>query len=280
MPVAGPVCVRSLTTCKCFIMSQLSFLALSLALPAILFAAHLARRLWATITEYNIKKEIMKREHTTITESTVLQAIYWLCLVTALMIAILVFVLVLSEFSQCLWITQLVQAVDVLYYHPGVFLALLSFLALASVLLLRQWKSVVEYTEIVVWSIWYALVELPVNLLLNPAYKGLIFLTTSYCKAGLYLAFYTTLYVTLAVLYSQFIWRKSSNLNPPPAGLMYLLFYVVALLANAIGTVFNWLLLNIAGVLFIVQEEEVDGNDEELPLKSVHRLYYTIKYIQ
>lgn len=254
---------------------------MSLALPAILFAAHLAKRLLAAITEYNIKKEILKREHRTIAESIVLQAIYWLCLVTSLMIAILVFILVLSEFSQHLWITQLVQAVEVLYYHrPGALLALLSFLALATILLLRQWESVLEYTEVLVWSIWYALVELPVNLLLNPAYKGLIFLTTSYCKAGLYLAFYTALYVTLAVLYSQFIWRKSSDLNPPPAGLMYLLFYVVALMANAIGTAFNWLLLNIIGVLFMVQEEEVDANDEELPLKSVRRLYYTIKYVQ
>lgn len=262
-------------------MSQLSFLALSLALPAILFAAQLAKRLLATITEYNIKKEILKREHSTIAESTVLQAIYWLCLVTSLMIAILVFIFVLSEFSQCLWITQLVQAVEVLYYHPGVFLALLSFLALAIILLLRHRKSVLEYTEVLAWSIWYALVELPVNLLLNPAYKGLIFLTTSYCKAGLYLAFYMALYITLAVLYSQFIWRKSSDLNPPPAGLMYLLFYVVALLANAIGTAFNWLLFNVVGVLFIVQEEEVDSKDEEeLPLKSVRRLYYTIKYVQ
>ena len=258
-------------------MSQLSFLALSLALPAILFAAHLARKLWTTIAEYNIKKEILKRENSTTAQRTVLQAIYWLCLVTALMIAILIFVLILSEFSQFLWIAQ---PVEVLYYYPGVFLALLSFLALASVLLIRQWKSVFEYTETLVWSIWYALVELPVNLLLNPAYKGLIFLTTSYCKAGLYLAFYTALYVTLAVLYSQFIWRKSSNLNPPPAGLMYLLFYVVALTANALGTMFNWLLLNIVGVLFIVQKEETDGNDEELPLKSVRRLYYTVKYIQ
>ena len=141
------------------------------------------------------------------------------------------------------------------------FLALLSFLALASVLLIRQWKSVIEYSEILVWFIWYALVELPVNLLLNPAYKGLILLTTSYCKAGLYLAFYTALYVTLAVLYSQFIWRKSSNLNPPPAGLMYSLFYVVVLMANTLGMMFNWLLLNIVGVLFIVQKEETDGND-------------------
>ena len=53
------------------------------------------------------------------------------------------------------------------------------------------------------------------------------------------------------------------------------------IVANAIGTVFNyWLLLNIVGILFIVQEEEVDGNDEELPLKSVRWLYYTIKYIR
>lgn len=262
-------------------MSQLSFLALSLALPAILVAAHLAKRLLATITELNIKKETLKREHCTFAESTVLQAIYLLCLVTGLMIAILIFILVLSEFSQFLWITQLAQAVEVLQYHPGVFLVLLSFLALAIILLLRQWSSVLEYTEFLVWSIWYPLVELPVNLLLNPAYKGLIFLTTSYCKAGLYLAFYTALYVTLAMLYSQFIWRKSADLNPPPVGLMYLLFYVVALLANAIGTAFNWLLLNIVGVLFIVQEKEVDAsNEEELPLKSVRRLHYTIKYIQ
>lgn len=263
-------------------MSQLSFLTLSLALPAILIAAHLAKRLLASIADYTIKKEIVvKIEHSIFVESTVLQAIYWLCLVTALMIAVLIFVLVLSEFSQYLWITQLVQAVEVLYYHPGVFLALLSFLALATILLFRHWSSVLEYTENLVWSIWYALVELPVNLLLNPAYKGLIFLTTSYCKAGLYLAFYTVLYTILAILYSQFIWRKSADFNPPPVVLMYLLFYVVALLANAIGTAFNWLLLNIIGVLFIVQEEEVDVNDEEeLPLKSVRRLYYTIKYIQ
>jgi hypothetical protein len=262
-------------------MSQLSFLALSLALPAILLAAHLAKRLLATITDINVKKEILKREHSTFTESTVLQAIYWLCLVTGLMIAILIFILLLSEFSQFLWITQPAHVVEVLHYHPGVFLVLLSFLALAIILLFRQWSSVLEYTEILVWSIWYPLVELPVNLLLNPAYKGLIFLTTSYCKAGLYLAFYTALYVTLAILYSQFIWRKSADLNPPPVGLMYLLFYVVALLANAIGTAFNWLLLNIVGVLFIVQEKEVDAsNEEELPLKSVRRLYYTIKYIQ
>lgn len=173
-------------------MSQISFLALSVALPVILFAAHLAKRLLATITEYNVEKEILKREHGTIVESTTLQAIYWLCLVTALMIATLVFVLVLSEFSQWLWMTQLAQAVERLYHHPGVFLALLSFLALATVLLLRHWNTVLEYTEILVWSIWYALVELPVNLLLNPAYKGLIFITTSYCKAGLYLALHYT----------------------------------------------------------------------------------------
>ena len=265
-------------------MSQISFLALSLALPAILFAAHLAKRLLATITEVNIKKETLKEnEHSTFAESTVLRAIYWLCLVTSLMIAILIFILVISEFSQCLWITQLAQVTEMLYYHPGVFLAMLSFLALATILLLRHWSGsrVLEYTEILAWSIWYALVELPVNLLLNPAYKGLIFLTTSYCKAGLYLAFYTALYVTLAILYSQFIWRKSAELNQPPIGMMYLLFYVVALLANALGTAFNWLLLNIVGVLFIVEEKEVDAsNEEELPLKSVRRLYYTIEYIQ
>ena len=262
-------------------MSQLSFLALSLALPAILCAAHLVRRLLTTITEYNIKKEILKGEQSVSAENIILQVIYWLCLVTALMMAILIFVFILSDFSQCLWLTQLVQAVEMLYHHPGVFIALLSFLALASILFLRQWRTVLEYTKVLVWSIWYALIELPVNLLLNPAYKGLIFLTTSYCKAGLYLAFYTTLYITLAVLYSRFIWRKSSDLNPPPAGLMYVLFYVVALLANAIGSVFNWLLLNIVGVLFIVQKDKEDSNDEEeLPLKSVRRLYYTIKYVQ
>lgn len=263
-------------------MSQISFLALSLALPAILFAAHLAKRLLAAITEINIKKEILeKNEHSTFVESSVLRAIYWLCLVTSLMIAILIFILIISEFSQCLWISQLAQVAEMLYYHPGVFLALLSFLALATILLFRHWSSFLEYTEILAWSIWYALVELPVNLLLNPAYKGLIFLTTSYFKVGLYLAFYTVLYVTLAILYSQFIWRKSADLNPPPVILMYMLFYVVALLANAIGTAFNWLLLNIVGVLFIVEEKEVDASsEEELPLKSVRRLYYTIKYIQ
>ena len=137
------------------------------------------------------------------------------------------------------------------------------------------------YTELLVFTIWYALIELPVNMLLSPAYKGLIFLTTSYFKASLYLAFYSALYIALAVAYSQFIWRKSTSLKPPPLGLMYLLFYVVALTANAIGTVFNWLLLNIVGILFIIEEDKQDTSDEgELPLKSVRRLYYTIKYVQ
>ena len=186
-------------------MSQISFLALSLALPAILFAAHLAKRLLATITQVNIKKETLRENgHSTFAEeSAVLRAIYWLCLVISLMIAILIFILVISEFSQCLWINQVAQVTEMLYHHPGVLLAMLSFLALATILLLRHWSGsrVLEYTEILAWSIWYALVELPVNLLLNPAYKGLIFLTTSYCKAGLYLAFYTALYVALAILY-------------------------------------------------------------------------------
>ena len=69
-------------------MSQLSFLALSLALPAILCAAQLARRLLERIADSYNEKKLLEGEHSANAESLVLTIMYWLCLGAALMVDI------------------------------------------------------------------------------------------------------------------------------------------------------------------------------------------------
>ena len=260
-------------------MSQ--FLALSLALPAVLFAAYQAKRLlvpewnseWSM--EWNYEKVHVHGGNNI--EVAFLRTIYWLCLVLALILAIMDLVALLSQlqhFSLYLWISQTLHT---FYTQPEVFMATICFLALVSFILVRRWRTALESGKTFVFFTWYTLFELPVKLLLDPAYRSLQFIASySYVKALSYLAFYAVLYIVLGVVCSNLIWDKASHFDfKPSLGLIYLLFYLTAFMANVLGSVFNWLLLHSVGVLFTIKSDKIDL-EEELPLKSVRRIYYTV----
>ena len=216
-------------------------------------------------------------------EGVLLRSIYWMCLIVALILVIMdlaaLFNLIL-DYSLFLSLTQAFQ--QRIYTNPGAFVALLCCLALITIIFLRQRKNVLDSSKSLVHYMWYILLELPVRLLLDPAYRGLqtLIADSSYIKATLYLIFYALLYITLAATCSYLVWDKVSSglISRPPAGLVYVLFYLMAFMVNAIGTVFNWFLLHILGILFIVKSEEEEEIEEELPLKSIRRIYYTVYY--
>lgn len=249
------------------------FLALSLALPAVLFAANQAKRLllreW---DDWNSEKE----HHHKVIESFILQTIYWLCLVLALILVILDFMAIFEQFPPNLWFTQALQTI---YTHPEIFAVSLGFLALVIVILIRQQRTMFVWAELFTWFTWYTLLELPVKLIVDPAYRGLETLqktSSHYRKTALYLTFYTLVYIMMAGLHVHLIWEKSSELNSwPSAGPIYMLFYIMAFVVNMIGTVFNWVFFELVGVLFVVESHK-EETEEELQIRSVCRIYYSI----
>lgn len=251
-------------------MSQL--LVISLALPAVLFAAYQAKRL--LLTEWISDKE----HHRNFTESFILQIIYWLCLFLTVILAILDFVAIFEQFSVNLWYTQVLKTI---YTHPEMFAVSLGFLTLATIILIRQQGRMFALTELITWFTWHTLLELPVKLILDPAYRGLEILTKTsshYYKAPLYFAFYTLLYIMMAGVYVHLIWEKASELNTwPSPGPIYTLFYMMAFVLNVVGTAFNWMLFNLVGVLFVVESNK-EETEEELQVKSVRRIYYSIHF--
>ena len=259
------------------------FLSLSLALPAVLFAAYQVKRL--STLEWNSEWSYEKHHKCCITEGVLLQTIYWMCLIVALMLVIMDFAALFNWLQDSSLLLPLSQAIQRVYTNPGAFLALLCFLTLTTIIFLRQREAVLDSSKNLASCVWYVLLELPVRLLLDPPYRGLQTLIANSShnnKVVLNFAFYALLYITLAAAFSNIVWDKVSALGKnsmPPAGLMYVLFYLMAFMANAIGTVFNWFVLHLLGILFVVKcEEEEEETEEKLPLKSVRRIYYTVYY--
>ena len=258
---------------------MLEFLELSLALLAILFAAYQVKRLLST--EWNGKWKTDKEQvpHGNNAESFILLAIYWLCLVLALIVVMTDFMLLfkqLHDFSSML--TWMFQTSENVYTHPRNSIVVLCLLVLTFVVLSRQRIKVLEFIETSASFAWYVLLELPVKVLLDPPYRGLEILSTNRFKAYLYLSFYTLLYIVLVVASTRLIWESlpEANSRTMPIGLMYIVFYTMTFVANAVGSVFNWIVLHSFETFFTVDSEARE--EEELPIKSVRRIYYTIRY--
>ena len=94
---------------------------------------------------------------------------------------------------------------------------------------------------------WYMLLELPVRLILDPYYRGMgyVSITSSYCKCCFYKVVNLLLYIAVAVIYTYIIytWSYSSQSILTVIGLMYCLFYVMALVVCALGKALTWILV-------------------------------------
>ena len=257
---------------------MLEFLELSLALLAILFAAYQVKRL--LVTEWNGKWTTDRERvpHGNDAESFTLLAIYWLCLVLALIVVMTDFMLLFKQLYDFSLLTWIFQTFENVYTHPRNSIVVLCLLVLAFVVLSRQRIKVLEFIETAASFAWYVLLELPVKVLLDPPYRGLEILSTNRFKALLYLSFYTLLYIILVVTSTRLVWESlpEANSSPVPIGLMYIVFYTMTFVANAVGSVFNWIVLHSFETFFTIDSEARE--EDELPIKSVRRIYYTIRY--
>ena len=254
-----------------------------LALPIILYVAYQAK--WVLMSE----RGQVRRGGPNIIERTTLQVIYWICIVVAMAFTLFISLLFFKHMVDLflfIWVTrpsQIVKLVSFINLNGTIFFLLLCFLVLFIVFSLQR-RASFGSAETFLMSSSYMLLALPIKLILDPPYRAIHYFTLSCCRKYFSLAFYATLYSTLAVMYGVFIWNVASmDSNIPVIVPIYLLFYILAFVAYLLGTAFNFIVKYTEGIIFSVRE--MSNPDEEILASKNNnvrrkRIYYTVEYYQ
>lgn len=249
-----------------------------MALPAILFAAYQVKRLLVKDWTTTWKNEEQGGDNSD-TETRLLLVIYWLCLILATVVIVIDFILLFGKLQELTLLIQISQVWHSAYTSPKTAILLLCWIALSVIVLTRQRIKVLEHADTSLRMGWYILLELPVRMLLDPPFRGLKILSANKIRTTLYLSFYALLYAALVLVCTSLIWKSSLQTSlPTPLGLTYVTFYIMAFVASAIGSAFNWVILHSVEALFTVETQK-EMEEEELPIQTVRRIYYTISYV-
>ena len=264
------------------------FVALCLVVLIILFIAYQTKRLIVAGTS-TMTKEKTRRSPPYVIEKGILHIIYWVYLVLAIILTIIVFSLFFTHLVDTSQFTWYAHAYEKMCKSLTMLLDQLNLEILTSLLLSSICLAFIYYRQgrgnllicikTIAWITWYVSLELPVRLMLDPLYRGWIYFTLSNRRAVFCAVFYSLLFTAMAIKFTQLLWTHYTESGIVLIGLICVLFHAMAFILYVIGTIFNWTLAHIVGVLFTVHTQD-DDNPHNMSIVRRVFIGYQTQYIQ